>query len=320
MTEPSQSTVERYRDAAIALLPPGRALAKTIGSNLSKLLEALNVESARIHEEADSVFAQRIPGRAVELLDEWEKVFGLPGPCVTTPTTDVAERQGAVKAKFRGRRGHNRPAFEQAAEALGYFDLTFVTYPPATCDSSCESSLYDDEWANAVRVYVPEAEQTARDSLACIFTDQLRRSHGFVGITFEGPMGADRNRQTLYNKQAALAADGVLASIPSIAIRYGGHLSLQCLIDTVGDGSGNAPSDTPSGVWELWCSADDATFTQLTGTLVTTELAKIAPNGNNKVAAWAVFDGIPGTAVKVRYNATSGGAGDSRVSLHAAVW
>jgi hypothetical protein len=79
-------------------------------------------------------------------------------------------------------------------------------------------------------------------------------------------------------------------------------------------------------VWELWCSADGVTFTQYTNAAIVTELAKIAPNGNNLVEAWAVFEpgntpgSVPGTSFKLRYNRTSGGGTDARATVHIATW
>lgn len=318
---PDESTVERYRDAAIALLPPGRAIAKALDTNIADLMTAIAVEFARIHEEAATLRQNAIPGKTVEMLDQWEEALGLPGECVTTPTQNTAERQGAIIAKLRGRTSHARSAYEATAAALGYTDLQFVTFDAFSCTSECTGSLYGDEWANVVRVYAPVGDQTADDSLVCIFVDQLRRSHGFLDIVLEGPMGAVRNTQALFsNDLAALAASTVLSTAKAISINYGGHLSLQCLIDTVGDGSGSAPSDTPSGTWQIWCSVNGNTYTQLTSAAITTELAKIAPNGNNKVGAWAVFDGIPGTSVKVLYSHTSGGGTTAKCSLLASAW
>lgn len=313
----AEATVERYRDAALALLPPGRAYSKEPDSNIGELLEALMVEFARIHDDAAILKTNRTPARAVEYIADWEAALGLPGTCVTSPSTVMAERQGAAVAKLLGRTSHARAAYEAAASALGYDDVTFVTFPPFSCDGDCEQSVYGDEWANVVRAYVFEGDQQASAELTCTFVDQLRRSHGFVDIVLEGPMGAERLVSQYYSNAAALASDGVVASLGTVSVNYAGHVSIQCRID---NGAGAAPTDTPVGVWELWVSNNGNDYIQFTNALVVAELAKIAPNGNNLVEAWAVFDGMPGTSFKLRYNATSGGAGNSRATVRISSW
>jgi hypothetical protein len=131
-------------------------------------------------------------------------------------------------------------------------------------------------------------------------------------------MGAERTNTSNYYNATSLGASGTLSSLPAISVRYGGFVSIQCIIAQA-DGS-SAPSDTPVGVWELYASSDGVTFTQVTGTTVTTELAKIAPNGNNVVKAFAVFDGVPGSSIKIRYNRTSGGGTNATATMHVTTW
>ena len=320
----SEATIERYRDAAIALLPPGRAYSKDPESNVGKLLEALTVEFARVHESAAELISNRTPLRADAYIADWEEALGLPGTCVASPSTVLSERQGAAVAKLLGRTSHNRALYEAVAKALGYdVAIDVVTFPPATCAGDCQQSVYGDEWANVVRIEIVDGDQEASAELECTFADQLRRAHGFVDLVLEGVMGASRIGTANYFNNATIAADMVVANLQAVSVRYGGHVSIQCRID---NGAGAAPSDTPAGVWELWCSSDGVTFTQYTNSAIVTELAKIAPNGNNLVEAWAVFEpgntpgGIPGTSFKLRYNATSGGAGNSRATVHITTW
>jgi uncharacterized protein YmfQ (DUF2313 family) len=143
---PSQ-TVESLRDAAIQLLPPGKALSKEPTSNIGKLLEAMSVEFWRVSQSAESLFRNRIAGNASELLDEWEAALGL--------TTDATEtiRQGAVVAKIRGRGQHSQQAFVDAAAALGYTGLTFTKYPPTIAGTAVAGDeCIGDLCANVVTI------------------------------------------------------------------------------------------------------------------------------------------------------------------------
>lgn len=323
-TEPpfdAEATIERYRNALVSLLPPGRSIAKSLGSGVVSLLEGFAVEFARVHEQALLLLKNINPFTVEEELDTWEEALGLPGPCVTTPTTVVAERQGAIVNKLRGRRSHSQPDVEAAAAELGYTDLEFEHFPQFVCgESGCGDTVRGDEWAYVVRISVPVDEQEADDQLVCTL-NELRRSHGIFDIVLEGPMGATRVHTPNYFNNHVLNADMVVADLAAVELKYGGYLSIQCRID---NGAGGAPTDTVVGIWELWVSSDGETFTQWDPAAVTTELGRIAGTGNNLIEEVASFPigtlAVPGQYVKVRWNLTSGGAGNSRATMHLTTW
>lgn len=474
-TTPAQTTVDRYKAAAIALLPPGESLSKSDDGDLADVLEAISVEPARLHEDAAALLVNYDPARADELLPEWENALG-----ITRPSGTLAERRGALITKLRGRTNHAKSVFEDSAISLGYgeetwvelnvpvqlssapdsppvmkngrwrfsfispvasgftglkqlvcfgpfpssigfylngysgncaltlnasdsdvawprnitfsagqrvsvevdtragtftvsgaatgngttqvndfagdgsplsftfstgelrigygyggsyapFDgnigafetidrtgIEFVTYDPLVAGvAAAGDSCYGDEWANVVRMYVSFDTQTAERALFDAF-EYLRRSHGYFDIILEGPMGAERRADgAAYYFQASMSSDGVLANLTPLSIRYGGYASIQVLID---NGAGGAPTDNPVGVWELYSSTDGSRFAPVTGTAVTSELAKIAPNGNNVVNTFAIFDKFPGRFLKLRYNQTSGGTGNSRMTVDITTW
>mgnify|MGYP003290703857 CR=1 FL=1 len=85
-------------------------------------------------------------------------------------------------------------------------------------------------------------------------------------------------------------------------------------------GAGGAPTDTPLGTIELYASARGQRFTLLSSSALSSELAKLAPAGNAIVDGWAIVTGVPGTAIKLRYKRTSGGGGNSRLTLDVVSW
>lgn len=313
----------KYRDAGIALLPPGRALSKEIGSAIVSLLEAASVECARVHLDAEMLRKNYNPATADELLEVWEEACGLPGSCVTNPPTAVAERQGAVVAKLRGRRSHSQTAFEDAAEAMGYTELEFRKTTPFACGSSCGDALYGDGWANVVFVDVPVGDQTADEALTCAFQDDLRRSHSELIIALEGPMGATRTHTVNYFNEVSLGASTVLADRAAVELKYSGLLSIQAHIH---NGSGSASSDTPVGVWRLYVSSDGELFTAWPNasaaeyTAVTAQLDLVNPNGNAVVNEVAVIENVPGKYVKLAYVRSSGGGTDAVATVHLSTW
>lgn len=322
---PSESNVQRYATAGAQLLPPGAAfdLAHEDDTGLHDLLEGLAVEFARIHEAAETLYRNVVnPAQANEYLDDWERMLGLPGKCVTNPSTSIAERAGAVVAALRGRGSHARATYEAVARALGYTEqLEFQHFPPMSCGMTVGNSLYSDEWSHAVRVVVPVGDQTADDQLICTFTDQLRRSHTFIDVVLDGPMGAQRTNTSLYSASNNLGASMVLANVGAFPVSYGGHVSIQCRIH---NGAGAAPSDTPAGSWKLYASSNGVDFTEVTDTgsdtTIADQLAKIAPNGNNVVNAYAVLDNVPGTSAKLLYVRSSGGGTNATATVNVTSW
>jgi uncharacterized protein YmfQ (DUF2313 family) len=313
-----EAEIARCRDAAIQLLPPGFGIAKAPDSGVGELLEGLNVENARVYEQAAILRRNMSIARAEEYLEDWEEAAGLPDSCSGELAGTLAERRGAVIAKVLGRTSHSQPAVEAAALALGYEDLEFERFGPMTCTSECTEALYGDEWANFVRITVPVGDQTADDQLVCAI-DALRRSHGFFEFALEGPMGATRTHTDNYFNAHVMSPDFVLADVAPIEIKYAGVLSLQTIIHNV-SGLTNAPTDSVAGTWEVWISSDGSTYTKWDRANVTTELAIIAAAGNNVVNEVAVLTDVPGRYAKILFNNSGGGAGDSRVTMHISAW
>jgi uncharacterized protein YmfQ (DUF2313 family) len=70
----------------------------------------------------------------MELLSDWERVVGLPDPCMPDNPT-VAERRQAVVARLTAQGGQTVAFFEGLAASLGY-EATVQERRPFTCDVS----------------------------------------------------------------------------------------------------------------------------------------------------------------------------------------
>jgi hypothetical protein len=92
-------------------------------------------------------------------------------------------------------------------------------------------------------------------------------------------------------------------------------LDLECLI-AQSDGT-SAPTDTPIGAFELWAADVDETAEYYRYFDADVELSNIAPNGDNVVKADARIRGIEKPFVRIAYTRTSGGGGNSRLTLRA---
>lgn len=95
------------------------------------------------------------PLTALELLPDWERVAGLPDPCV--PISDIVrERQLAVARKIAGLGGQSRAYFiELAARAGLEVEIDEAeAFASFTCISRCDEYLYTDSWHFVWRIRV----------------------------------------------------------------------------------------------------------------------------------------------------------------------
>lgn len=187
-----------YRRALQALLPPGPAWTRAIGSVMSKLVSGLSREFARVHDRADVLMAEANPLCTVEMLTDWERVAGLPDKCAGMAET-TAERRAALIAKLNTLGGQSPDYFVTLAAAFGY-DITITEYRPFKAGMSrAGDALTNDEWAHAwsvagglspVSVFVAglgSAGDPLRswgdDQLICII-NQWRPAHTIVLFDF----------------------------------------------------------------------------------------------------------------------------------------
>jgi uncharacterized protein YmfQ (DUF2313 family) len=97
-------------------------------------------------EEAD-------PRSTVELLADWERVLGLPDPCVIGEQT-IVERRLAVVVRVTSLGGHTPAYFITVALALGY-TVTITEFRPCTVGDPVNVPMADDAWAYVWQVNAP---------------------------------------------------------------------------------------------------------------------------------------------------------------------
>jgi uncharacterized protein YmfQ (DUF2313 family) len=113
-------TAAAYRAQLQALLPPGDAWPRAVDATLTKLLDALSEELARIDARALQAIDESDGRMALELLSDWERICGLPDTCSTGLATTLQERHSAVVAKLTAVGGATPAYFNALATAMGY--------------------------------------------------------------------------------------------------------------------------------------------------------------------------------------------------------
>lgn len=140
-----------YSQALRQLLPRGAAW-HAEGAALGQLLDALAAEMARVDGRAAVLLREALPGTSSELLTDWERVLGLPDPCVTEPQT-LSERRLAAHTRFTLAGGQSKAFFIALAASLGY-TVTVEDFPSAAAATSAGITFTGDGWAYSWRVNV----------------------------------------------------------------------------------------------------------------------------------------------------------------------
>lgn len=102
-----------------ALLPPGAALPREMGSRLDALLRPAADELARLDGRIEALLAEVNPGTSLELLADYERVLGV-DPCLGPASgLPLAVRQGLALQRWTAGAGVTRAYFIGLAATLG---------------------------------------------------------------------------------------------------------------------------------------------------------------------------------------------------------
>ena len=155
------TTTQQYLELLRNLLPPGAAWPTEDDSDLTRLLSAMADELARIHRRALELLEEADPRTTFELLDDFERMLGLPDEC-TDVIDNIQERRDAIVQRLTSTGGQSIAYFLGIAEAIGYEGVTIEEYDPFECgESQCGEPLNGPsavryEW----RLQVPGARVT----------------------------------------------------------------------------------------------------------------------------------------------------------------
>lgn len=147
------ATATDYLRALQGLMPRGPAWSRDPDSALTALMQGLAQEFARIEARSLELVDEADPRTTTELLDDWERLFGLPD--ADAPTSTDAERRAAIVARFVGVGSPTEVRMLQLAMAVGYGGITISYYSPFVAGSPVGDPLTQDEWSFAWLVTAP---------------------------------------------------------------------------------------------------------------------------------------------------------------------
>jgi uncharacterized protein YmfQ (DUF2313 family) len=144
------------------LLPRGKIWSVSSGSNLEKLLQAMGDELVRIDGRASrDLLSELDPRETNELLSDWERICGLPDPCLGTAGT-LEDRRNNIVTKLASRGGQSPAYFIAVAAAVG-FVITITEFRQFRAGiSKSGDALTNGPWAFAWQVNTATDTLTAR--------------------------------------------------------------------------------------------------------------------------------------------------------------
>lgn len=136
-----------------ALLPLGPAWPKDDDATLTRLLQALAGELARVDGRVWQLAEEADPRTTGELFADWERVAGLPDACAEAfgGVQTQAQRRAALVAKLVTLGGQSPAYYIGLAAALGYA-ITVTEFSPFTVVSRVNSPIYGTAWRFAWQV------------------------------------------------------------------------------------------------------------------------------------------------------------------------
>jgi uncharacterized protein YmfQ (DUF2313 family) len=172
-----------YRDALLRSLPPGRAFTRRPDSVLGALAEALAQEAVRVEGRREDLLQEADPSQASELLEDWERVAGLPELCGTPPSTEQ-ERQDALVAKLDAKPTPTPAAFVALGVKYG-LTVSVSEFVPARCGiTRCNEPMRGEAWAHCFWLTVFGAGSGPEVNFECE-ASSLKPAHAELRFVYE---------------------------------------------------------------------------------------------------------------------------------------
>lgn len=181
-------TAHDYLGQLKALLPQGAAWPREAETTLHALLAAMAEELARVDARGEALLVETDPRTLDEMLEDWERAWGLPDGCVVADPT-VEGRRLAVHQRVASLGGQSEAYFISLSALLGY-ETEIETYRPSRLPFTLARPLAGLPWAYAWRVLIygpadlvgPEIYASA--DLECVVS-RSRPAHTVVSFDWE---------------------------------------------------------------------------------------------------------------------------------------
>lgn len=155
----TSSLAAKYSRLLRRLFPRGKAWenVNTSDSTIYKLLSSLSLEFCRVDERAKELIREVDPTSTFELLEDWERLLGLPDSCDPEEDKTLEERRRRVLQVLTTQGGQNEQFYKELAANFG-FDVDVISaedQPPFTAGSRAGDRLTNGTWRYAFVIKAP---------------------------------------------------------------------------------------------------------------------------------------------------------------------
>jgi uncharacterized protein YmfQ (DUF2313 family) len=144
-----------------ALLPSGRAFTREADSLLTKLLRGIAAVFHATQLQLEDLLEQADPRRATSMLEDWERLLGLPDRC-TPAGQQLTDRQRAAYQRLVEQGGQSNAYFIQLSSLLGDPGVSITEFKRFKCNSACNAPLNGAGDVFTWRVNIPHPALNAR--------------------------------------------------------------------------------------------------------------------------------------------------------------
>jgi uncharacterized protein YmfQ (DUF2313 family) len=116
---PTQAGIDKYTSLLINLLPQGRLWRPREQPTFLKFLKAVATEFCRVEERVTDALKEADPRESFEILDDWERLLGIPDECTETDRS-LSERRQQIVQKLTNVGGLSAEFYEFICAQLGF--------------------------------------------------------------------------------------------------------------------------------------------------------------------------------------------------------
>lgn len=147
----SSTDIARYRDLIEGLLPKGRLWRPREQPTFKSFLESIAVEPCRVEDRIKVLLFEADPRQTDELLEEWERLLGLPDECSHTGQTED-ERRTQLFQKYTDIGGLSKIYYEGIAADLGFPTVTVRNFVNAVVGRATVGQALNNYFVNILTV------------------------------------------------------------------------------------------------------------------------------------------------------------------------
>lgn len=191
---PSAEKIAKYKQLLVDLLPFGRLWDVRNQPVLSALLGAMAPELARADDRIQDMLREADPRQTFELLEDWQRLLGLPDECTPLGAT-LEEQRNQVVQKYTSVGGISGAYYEFLTAQLGFPSVVTKPLPfrvgrsrvgdaltndfdvPFTVGMPIGSSLHDVGWLFYFNVDVPASAAEVFEVGSSTVGEPLRSFH-----------------------------------------------------------------------------------------------------------------------------------------------